>query len=154
MKKPWKWVIAGSALLVVSVVAPTVVSLQSRFPRQRRGGGDRHPLFVRSGRARLRGRTRAAGRPTTASSITLSAMQKAEEEIEKKHGKPLGSPVWWTSITPATISASVTLSCDNAYQRGGGPIRLVMAKTQRAAGECRNTAMTSAPPDCAAAGVQ
>lgn len=55
-------------------------------------------------------------------------MQSAEEDIEKKHGNPFGKPTV-DEYHPNQDLTSVTLSCDNMYQRGGEPIRLVLTKT-------------------------
>ena len=51
-----------------------------------------------------------------------------KRSIEKKHGKPSGKPVV-DEYHPSQDLTSVTLSCDNACQRMGEPIRVVMVKT-------------------------
>ena len=127
MKKPWKWVIVSLALLVVFVVASTAVSLQSRF-HARDEAAATATRFLSALDAHDYTGAHTLLDVSQQQAITLSAMQKAEEDIEKKHGKTIGKPIV-DEYHPSQDLTSVTLSCDNAYQRGGGPIRVVMAKT-------------------------
>ena len=127
MKKPWEWIVAGAVLLVVLLVSSTVASLQlrSRAVGEASKAGTR---FLSALDAHDYAGAHALLDTSQQQAVTLSAMQRAEEDIEKKHGKPLGNPVV-DEYHPNQDLTSVTLSCDNAYQDGGGPIRVVMAKT-------------------------
>ncbi len=127
MKKPWRWVIAGSALLVVLVMASTAIPLQLRFHAR-----DEAAATATRFLSALDGHDYAGAHALLDASqqeaVTLSAMRKAEEEIEKKHGRAVGKPAV-DEYHPSQDLTRVSLSCDNAYQRGGGPIRVVMART-------------------------
>ena len=127
MRKPWKWVIAGAALLVALLVAPTVVSLQLRL-RSRDEVAATATRFLSALDAHDYAGAHALLDTSQQQAITLGAMQRAEEDIEKKHGKPFGKPVV-DEYHPNQDLTGVVLSCDNFYQNGGGPIRIVMAKT-------------------------
>lgn len=123
MKNPWKWVITGTAL----VTALLVVSLQLRSRAVGEAAATATSFLSALDSHNYAGAHDLLDAPQQ-QAVTPGAMQRAEEEMEKKHGEPLGKPLV-DEYHPSQDLTSVTLSCDNSYQRGGDPIRVVMVKT-------------------------
>ena len=60
--------------------------------------------------------------------ITVAAMQAVEEDIEKKHGRPLG-PVGVDEYNLNQRLTRARFFCDNTYQKESEPIHIVLMKT-------------------------
>jgi len=127
MKKPWKWVIAGTALVTAFLVAPVVVSFQLQTHALKEAAatatrflGDLNAHDYEGAHALLDAPQQRA--------ITVAALRAAEEQIEGKHGKPLGR----VEVDEYNVDQGGTRArffCDNAYAKESEPIHIVLMKT-------------------------
>lgn len=127
MKETRKWVMGGSVLVLVSLVANTAVSLRQRSHAVTEASAtatrflsDLNTHDYAGAYALLDARQQRA--------LTVAAMQTAEEQIEKKHGKPLGRREV-DEYHPNQRLTTITLSCSNIYQKESEPIRVVLTRT-------------------------
>jgi len=89
MKKPWKRVIVGAALVVVSATAYQTVSWELQIRALKEAAATATRFLGDLDAHEYEGAHALLGAPQQRA-ITMAALRAAEEQIERKHGKPLG----------------------------------------------------------------
>ena len=128
MKKYGKWLLFGSILVLLLWIVPIVQVFQMR----------RHAITHAAATASrfltaLNTHDYVAAHALFASSqqqtLSLTALQDAENQIEKKHGKASGQ-FTLNEYHPSLALTTIVLFYENDYQRQSEPVRITMILTQ------------------------
>lgn len=127
MKKPWKWVIGGAALIVVSPVVYQAVSWELQIRALKEAAATATRFLGDLNAHDYAGAHLLLGAPQQRS-ITVAALRAAEEQIEGKHGKALGR-VETDEYNVDQGGTRARFFCDNAYAKESEPIHVVLMRT-------------------------
>lgn len=126
MKKVWKQIIAGTVLLFVSLIIYEVVSLKVESLALEEAATTAKHFLEDLNTHDFAGAHTLLDTPQQRT-ITLAAMQVAEEQIEKKHGEPRGKP----EVCEYNLNLHLTQArffCCNDYQRDSEYIHVTLIK--------------------------